>query len=194
MNAPFSLDGLAMARALRDTVKQHAAASEQARTLVPELVQALWDSGLMQWMNPREAGGREPCFRELIDTWQELAWQDGSVGWIGIANLPSARIRRRLPARAPASTRSSAANGNRVTLGGQFAPNGAGQSRRGRLPRQRQLELRQRHRALGIRRGRLHPDGRRPDADGRRRHAGDAGRGRSRASRSTSPTAGSCRD
>ena len=79
-------------------MNQQAAACEEARTLVPELVQALWDWGLMQWMNPREAGGREPGFRELIDTWQELAWQDGAFGWIGIANLPSAAFAARTTA------------------------------------------------------------------------------------------------
>jgi len=25
----------------------------------------------------------------MIETWIEMAWQDGSFGWIGIANLPS---------------------------------------------------------------------------------------------------------
>ena len=125
MNAPFSPDGLAMARALRDTVNQQAAACEQARTLVPELVQALWEGGLMQWMNPREAGGREPGFRELIDTWQEMAWQDGSFGWIGIANLPSAAFAAAYLPEA-GFQEVFAANGNRVTLGGQFAPNGVG--------------------------------------------------------------------
>jgi indole-3-acetate monooxygenase len=125
MNAPLNLDGPAMARAMRDDVRQHAAGCEQARTLVPELVRSLWDGGLMQWMNPREAGGQEPGFREMIDTWQEMAWQDGSFGWIGIANLPSTSFAAAyLPDEGFAEV--FGANGNRVTLGGQFAPNGLG--------------------------------------------------------------------
>jgi len=31
----------------------------------------------------------EPSFPEMIETWIEIAWQEGSFGWIGIANLPS---------------------------------------------------------------------------------------------------------
>lgn len=125
MNAPMELDGPGMARAMRGLVAEHASATEQARTLVPELVKGLWDGGLMQWMNPREAGGRDPSFREMIDTWQEMAWQDGSFGWIGIANLPSAAF-----AAAYLSDEGFeevfGANGNHVTMGGQFAPNGLG--------------------------------------------------------------------
>ncbi len=49
----------------------------------------MWASGLMSAFNPVEAGGVEPSFAEMIETWIEMAWQDGSFGWIGIANLPS---------------------------------------------------------------------------------------------------------
>ncbi len=125
MNAALPSNGPAMARALREVSVRTAGASEQARSLVPEMVGALWSGGLMQWMNPREAGGQEPSFREMIDTWQEMAWQDGSVGWIGIANLPSAAFAAAyLPEAGFAEV--FGANANRVTLGGQFAPNGLG--------------------------------------------------------------------
>ena len=113
------------ARSLAGLVAANAEEGERLRTLPRPLVDALWDSGLMQMMNPREAGGSEPSIRELIDTWQELAWQDGSVGWIGIANLPSTAFAAAyLPDRGfeEVFTR----NGNRVALGGQFAPNGFG--------------------------------------------------------------------
>jgi len=43
----------------------------------------------MSSFNPVAAGGVEPSFTEMIETWIEMAWQDGSFGWIGIANLPS---------------------------------------------------------------------------------------------------------
>jgi alkylation response protein AidB-like acyl-CoA dehydrogenase len=113
------------ARSLAGLVAASAEEAERLRTLPPELVDALWRSGLMQLMNPREAGGSEPSLAELIDTWQELAWQDGSVGWIGIANLPSAAFAAAyLPERGfdEVFTR----HDNRVALGGQFAPNGFG--------------------------------------------------------------------
>ena len=63
----------------------------------------------------------------MIDTWIELAWQDGSLGWIGIANLPSAAAcAAYLPDDGFAEV--FTAHGNRVTVGGQFFPNGLGET------------------------------------------------------------------
>ena len=59
----------------------------------------MWASGLMSAFNPVEAGGVEPSFAEMIETWIEMAWQDGSFGWIGIANLPSSFAAARVSAR-----------------------------------------------------------------------------------------------
>ena len=122
MSQSTHLDGPAMARSIRDVVSSHAGASEQARTLVPEIVDALWSSGLMQFMNPRAAGGHEPAFRELIDTWQELAWQDGSVGWISIANFPATALTAAYLPEAGFREVFGANDNNRSVLGGQFAP------------------------------------------------------------------------
>jgi alkylation response protein AidB-like acyl-CoA dehydrogenase len=122
-----TLDGPTAARTLRAVTAEESADSEQRRTLNERTVDALWESGLMQWCNPREAGGNEPTFPEMIDTWIELAWQDGSLGWIGIANLPSAAAcAAYLPDEGfeEVFTR----NGNRVTAGGQFFPNGLGET------------------------------------------------------------------
>ena len=113
------------ARSLRDLTAAEAAACERDRTLTPRTVEALWDSGLMQLFNPAEAGGAEPSFAEMIETWIELAWQDGSLGWVGIANFPSAAA---CAAYLPAAGFDEVftAHGNRVTVGGQFFPNGMG--------------------------------------------------------------------
>lgn len=85
----------------------------------------MWASGLMSAFNPIVAGGVEPSFTEMIETWIEMAWQDGSFGWVGIANLPSA-----FAAAAYLSDDGFAevftAHDNRVTIGGQFFPNGQG--------------------------------------------------------------------
>src|SRR4051794_30270766 len=113
------------ARTMSDLVRREAAASEQRRTMSAPIVEAMWDSGLMQAMNPSEAGGSEPSFRDMIETWIEMAWQDGSFGWIGIANLPSsAAAAAFLPDEGFAEI--FTAHGNRVTMGGQFFPNGQG--------------------------------------------------------------------
>jgi indole-3-acetate monooxygenase len=119
--------GVAAARTLRELVAEESARSERQRTLTDRTVDALWDSGLMAWCNPREAGGSEPTFAEIIETWIEMAWQDGSLGWIGIANLPSAAAcAAYLPHEGFAEV--FTAHGNRVTVGGQFFPNGLGET------------------------------------------------------------------
>jgi len=116
-----------VARSLRDLTAEEAGASELNRTLTPRTVEALWASGLMQLFNPVEAGGSEPSFADMIDTWIELAWQDGSLGWIGIANFPSsAAAAAYLPPAGFAEV--FTAHDNRVTVGGQFFPNGLGAS------------------------------------------------------------------
>ena len=122
-----TVNGPEAARTLRDLVAEESSDSEHQRTLTERTVAALWESGLMQWANPTEAGGCEPTFAEMIDTWIELAWQDGSLGWIGIANLPSAAAcAAYLPDEGfdEVFTR----HGNRVTAGGQFFPNGLGET------------------------------------------------------------------
>ncbi len=117
--------GLRMARSIEPTALAEAGPSERRRTLTEPLVRALWESGLMQFMNPREAGGSEPGMAELIETWVELARQDGSLGWIGIANLPSTCFAAAyLPDEGFEEV--FTARGNRVTMGGQFFPNGTG--------------------------------------------------------------------
>jgi alkylation response protein AidB-like acyl-CoA dehydrogenase len=56
-----------------------------------------------------------------------MAWQDGSFGWIGIANLPSAAAcAAYLPDEGFEEV--FTAHANRVTVGGQFFPNGLGET------------------------------------------------------------------
>ena len=118
-------DVIGLARGLRTLVDTEAAESERLRTMSPPIVEALWSSGLMTAFNPREAGGVEPSFAEMIETWIEMAWQDGSFGWIGIANFPSTFAAAcYLPDAGFAEVFSD--NDNHVTMGGQFAPLGLG--------------------------------------------------------------------
>ena len=125
--ATATTGGAERARTLRHLVAEEAADSERNRTLNSRTVDALWESGLMSWCNPVEAGGSEPTFPEMIATWIELAWQDGSLGWIGIANLPSAAA---CAAYLPDDGFEEVftAHDNRVTVGGQFFPNGLGET------------------------------------------------------------------
>ncbi len=116
---------LDVARGMRDLVVAQAGESERLRTIAPAVVEEMWASGLMPSFNPVPAGGVEPSFTEMIETWIEMAWQDGSFGWIGIANLPSSfAAAAYLPDEGFAEV--FTANDNRVTMGGQFFPNGSG--------------------------------------------------------------------
>ncbi|MDT5044237.1 MAG: hypothetical protein QOG75_90 [Mycobacterium sp.] len=113
------------ARGMRDLVRAEAAESERLRTLSTRIVDEMWASGLMSAFTPAAAGGVEPSFQEMIDTWIEMAWQDGSFGWIGIANLPSTfAAATYLPDEGFAEIFTK--NENRVTIGGQYFPNGQG--------------------------------------------------------------------
>lgn len=110
---------------MRDLVLAEAAECERNRTLTTPVVKEMWSTGLMSALNPAPAGGVEPAFAEMIETWIEMAWQDGSFGWIGIANLPSAfAAASYLPDEGFAEV--FTANDNQVTMGGQFFPNGQG--------------------------------------------------------------------
>jgi indole-3-acetate monooxygenase len=73
---------VALARGMRDLVRAEAAESERMRTLTGAIVDEMWASGLMSAFNPVAAGGVEPSFAQMIETWTEMAWQDGSFGWI----------------------------------------------------------------------------------------------------------------
>ena len=116
---------VALARGMRELVRAEAAESERQRTLTPAVVDEMWASGLMTALSPAAAGGSEPSFTDMIEMWIEMAWQDGSFGWVGIANLPSRfAAATYLPDEGFAEVFS--AHDNRVTMGGQFFPNGQG--------------------------------------------------------------------
>ncbi len=116
---------VALARGMRDLVRSEAAESERMRTLTAPIVDEMWASGLMSAFNPVAAGGLEPSFAQMIETWIEMAWQDGSFGWIGIANLPSSFAAAAYLAD-DGFAEVFTAHDNHVTMGGQFFPNGQG--------------------------------------------------------------------
>ena len=124
----IALDGPAAARSLRGLSGTEASKSEAERTLSATYLDALWTSGLMTYMNVPQAGGCEPCFRDVLETWIELASQDGSLGWIGIANFPSTMAASAyLPDEGFAEVFGAETSvERRVTIGGQFFPNGSG--------------------------------------------------------------------
>ena len=125
MTSTTSGQVVALARGMRELVRSEAAESERARTLTSAIVDEMWATGLMSAFSPVAAGGVEPSFAEMIETWIEMAWQDGSFGWIGIANMPSTfAAATYLPDEGFAEV--FTAHDNRVAMGGQFFPNGQG--------------------------------------------------------------------
>src|SRR5271156_2317921 len=111
------------ARGMRDLVRAEAAESERLRSLSPQIVDEMWATGLMSAFNPKAAHGVEPSFQEMIDTWIEMAWQDGSFGWIGIANLPSTFAAATYLCDEGFDEKLTK-NDSRITIGGQYFPNG----------------------------------------------------------------------
>ncbi|OWY61082.1 hypothetical protein B7486_65705, partial [cyanobacterium TDX16] len=73
-------DGPAMVAAMAELVEAEAAACEEQRTTTQAVVDAMWSAGLMTHFNVAEAGGTEPGFREMIETWIAMARLDGSFG------------------------------------------------------------------------------------------------------------------
>ena len=162
MTSPFDAGGRRPRPARPDRAARPGRPSS-ARTLTPPLVDALWGTRPDAYMNVPDAGGCEPSFVEVIDTWIELAWQDGSLGWVGIANLPSAMAASAyLPdAGLRRGVRRQSRPGTAVTVGGQFFPNGTGVATDDGYLRVGGVELRVGHRPLRVRGRRVLPGRRR---------------------------------
>ncbi|MBM3340796.1 MAG: acyl-CoA dehydrogenase [Betaproteobacteria bacterium] len=98
MNAPeikhrdFSSVGydeaIERARALIPFLRQHAAANDKATKLVPEVVNAIHESGLFRYIQPKAYGGMELDFVSYFDVPEMLARGDISTAWV-VANLAS---------------------------------------------------------------------------------------------------------
>ncbi|MDP7702117.1 acyl-CoA dehydrogenase family protein [Mycobacterium sp. TY815] len=110
---------------MRDRVRSRAGESERMRTLAPGVVEDMRVAGLFSAFNPVEAGGSEPSFAAMIETWIEMAWQDGAFGWVGVTNLLSAfGAAAYLPDDGFAEV--FGAGADRIAIGGQYFPNGTG--------------------------------------------------------------------
>jgi alkylation response protein AidB-like acyl-CoA dehydrogenase len=79
-------DPLDAARSLRAVVEAEADATDRDTTLTSELVDAFAQSGLNHLQVPKELGGLEADVDTMLDVFEELAHQDGSVGWTFMAN------------------------------------------------------------------------------------------------------------
>lgn len=79
-------DLLTTARSLRPLVEAEADATDEGLTISPAAVDALAASGLNHLQVPKELGGIEADIDTTLDVLEELAHQDGSIGWVYMAN------------------------------------------------------------------------------------------------------------
>ena len=79
-------DLLDAARALRPVVEAEADATDEAVSITAPAVEALARSGLNHLQVPKELGGLEADVDTTLDVLEELAHQDGSIGWVFMAN------------------------------------------------------------------------------------------------------------
>ena len=81
-------EAIERARALIPFLRKHAAANETATRLVPEVVNALHENGLLRYIQPKVWGGMELDFVAYFDIPEMLGRGDASTGWV-VANLAS---------------------------------------------------------------------------------------------------------
>ena len=79
-------DLLATACALRSIVESEADATDEASCITAPVVEAFAQSGLNHLQVPKELGGLEADVDTTLDVLEELAHQDGSLGWTFMAN------------------------------------------------------------------------------------------------------------
>ena len=79
-------DLLSAAQALRPLVEGEADATDAGLTISPPTVTALAESGLNHLQVPKELGGLEADVDTTLDVLEELSHQDGSIGWVFMAN------------------------------------------------------------------------------------------------------------
>lgn len=81
-------EAIERARALIPLLRKHAADNEKATKLVPEVVNALHQSGLWRYLQPKAWGGMELDFVAYFDIPEMLGRGDASTAWV-VANLGS---------------------------------------------------------------------------------------------------------
>jgi indole-3-acetate monooxygenase len=84
-------DATAVARALTPEITRRAAESEALGTLPSDLVQRFREAGVFRALQPRSLGGFEIAPTAFVTMVEELAYADGSAGWIAAigAGAPS---------------------------------------------------------------------------------------------------------
>jgi alkylation response protein AidB-like acyl-CoA dehydrogenase len=76
-----------IAQSLGPLIRQSTDWIEQKRGIPPELVDAMYDSGVFSTYLPRELGGMEVHPTAWLDMVEELSYHNGSVGWLAFIQV-----------------------------------------------------------------------------------------------------------
>jgi alkylation response protein AidB-like acyl-CoA dehydrogenase len=112
---------LEKARGLRSLVEAEAAATDEELTMTKPVIEAFADTGLFHLMVPEALGGAEADTDTIIDVFEELAHQDGSIGWSQMANASATSYCAFLD---PGLAAEMVGHQPNSVFAGQFAPRG----------------------------------------------------------------------
>jgi alkylation response protein AidB-like acyl-CoA dehydrogenase len=114
-------DLLEKARSLRPLIESEADATDDELTMTKPVIEAFTESGLFHIMVPGALGGSEADSDTIIDVFEELAHQDGSIGWSQMANASATSYCAFLK---PELAAEMVGNQPGAVFAGQFAPRG----------------------------------------------------------------------
>ena len=115
------IDLLAEARALRPLIEKEADPTDDELTMTPPVVDAFEKTGLFHMMVPRALGGAEAGCSTIMDVFEELCHQDGSIGWSQMANASATSYCAFLE---PEAAKEMVGDRPGSVFAGQFAPRG----------------------------------------------------------------------
>src|SRR5436190_435099 len=118
---PTPTDAVRTAKSLRPILEAQADASDGDLTITKPCIEALTETGLFHLMVPTELGGLEADTDTVIDVFEELAHQDGSIGWTHMANASATSYSAFLD---PNDAREMVGGQPGSVFAGQFAPRG----------------------------------------------------------------------
>jgi alkylation response protein AidB-like acyl-CoA dehydrogenase len=115
------MDALNAAKSLRPILEAQADATDAELTLTKPCIEAFTRTNLFHVMVPKELGGLEADSDTIIDVFEELAHQDGSIGWTHMANASATAFCAFLD---PQAAREMVGGQPGSVFAGQFAPRG----------------------------------------------------------------------
>lgn len=83
-DTPGRIDIAPIVEAVRPAILEYEERIEAERTLPPELVEVLWEAGVLRFGHPREVGGLEGHPIDWLDLLFEISRINGSTGWVAM--------------------------------------------------------------------------------------------------------------